>query len=384
MAREPGTIDADGHVLEPHDLWQSHLEAPLRERALRFARNDRRLEYIEIDGRPFPHMPAGMTGLFGVMGVESPDPTRAYADSIPFGASDPAERVELLEREKLARAVLYPTLGLLWDSVVEDPQLADAFARAYNRWIADFCRGSGGRLVPIAHLSLCDVELACRELERAVADGCRGAFVVPFTSTRIPHGHPHHDPLWARAQDLGVPVALHPAMEPERCSPLTRFDGLGGGSATPDAVRSWYSMALSRQGMQQAFATFFAYGTFERFPGLRLGVLESGAGWIGAFLDKLDAITEAGMAVSHATGLKLPPSEYFRRQCFISADPDETAAPRVVDHVGAHCFLWASDFPHGDHPANYLENLESFVAPLEHDTRSAVLGANVARLYGLD
>jgi predicted TIM-barrel fold metal-dependent hydrolase len=87
------------------------------------------------------------------------------------------------------------------------------------------------------------------------------------------------------------------------------------------------------------------------------------------------------------TGRSLPlrrrPSEIFRRQCFVSGDPDETAAPLVIDHVGADRFMWATDYPHPDHPGTWVRALERFVEPLSAETRAKVLGENVARIYGL-
>jgi predicted TIM-barrel fold metal-dependent hydrolase len=83
-------------------------------------------------------------------------------------------------------------------------------------------------------------------------------------------------------------------------------------------------------------------------------------------------------------GLARKPSEYFRTQCFISGDPDETAAPWIVDHVGADCFMWATDYPHPDHPGTWARALERFVAPLSAETRAKVLGRNVARIYRLE
>src|SRR5437016_5512827 len=127
---------------------------------------------------------------------------------------DMKERVALLEREGMAKAVLYPTLGLMWEAESFDAEISDAYCRAYNRWIADFCRDSGGRLIPIAHLSLGDPAAAAAELERAVKDGCRGAFVVPFTWTHKAHGDPVHDPVYAKVVELDVPIAIHPAFEP--------------------------------------------------------------------------------------------------------------------------------------------------------------------------
>ena len=370
-----GTIDADGHVLEPAWLWERYLEPGFRARAIRIRTDDAGLEYLELDGRPSERTVKGVLGLMGAIGDADarPAPERRYMDNIPYGAGDPAERIALLERENLAATLLYPTIQLLWECEVTDPVLSLAYCRAYNRWIADFCRDSGGRLVPIAHLTLLDPEGAAAELERAVKDGCRGGWVAPFTHTRKGHGHPDHDPLWRKAVELDVPVALHPTYEPVWSIPV-RFDRLGR------AGEFHYNVTL-RQGVQQALLTFFDYGTLERFPKLRLGVLESGMGWLGPFLDRCDAVfaTVSGRALP----LRAKPSELFARQCFISGDPDETAAPLLFEHVGAHLFMWATDYPHPDHPSTWVDGLTRQVAGLRATTRQAYLGDNVRRIYAL-
>ena len=281
-------VDADGHVLEPATLWNDYLEAEYRDRSICLRLNDEGLEYVEVDGQPFERLSPGGISMIGTMGDETarPGPDRRYMDVMPFGACNATDRVAWLDKEGLSHVVLYPTIGILWPSVVDDALLADAYARAYNRWIADFCRESD-RLVPIAHLSLGDAELAATELERAAADGCRGAFMLPFTWSRVPHGHPTYDPLWAMAERLGVPIGIHPGYEPEFANTLTRFADHDSTAGPGEPGARFMSNVVAREGVQQAFATFFAYSTLERFPGLRLGVLESGAGWIGSFLDRL-------------------------------------------------------------------------------------------------
>jgi predicted TIM-barrel fold metal-dependent hydrolase len=373
--RHDGAIDADGHVLEPSWLWERYLEDRYRERALRIGLDEQGLERLELDGRPSQRTTKGVLGLLGSMGDPTArrGPERRYMDHVPYGSGDPGERLELLDQENLRKAVLYPTIGLLWECEVTDPELTIAYQRAYNRWIADFCRDSGGRLVPIAHLSLLDVDAAAAELERAVADGCRGAFVAPFNHTRKPHGHPAHDALYAKACELDVPVAVHPTYEPVWAIP-SRFKEMG-------REREFFYNVMGRQGVQQAFLSFFSMGALERFPDLKLGVLEVGSGWVGSFLDRMDAVFDTISA--RGLPLKHPPSEYFRRQCFISGDPDETAAPHVIDHVGADCFMWATDYPHPDHRGTWVRALERFVEPLSNPTRAKVLGENVARIYGL-
>jgi predicted TIM-barrel fold metal-dependent hydrolase len=371
-----GTIDADGHVLEPAWLWEEYLESAYRDRAMRVRTDEGGLEYLEIAGRPSERTNRGSLGLMGAMGdLEArPSPERRYMESLPFGSADAKERVQLLDRENLEKSVLYPTIGLLWECELEDPELTLAYMRAYNRWIADFCRDTAGRLVPIAHLTLLDPEGSAAELERAVRDGCKGGFVAPFTHAQQAHGHADHDALWAKAQELGVPIGIHPTFEPFWAAPV-RFRKLG-------RAREFFYNVMLRQGPQQAFLSFIALGTLDRFPRLEIGVLEAGSGWIGSFLDRADALVETMTATS--VGFRERPSEYFRRQCFISGDPDETAAPHILDHVGADRFMWATDYPHPDHPGTWVHALERFVEPLSEETRAKVLGRNVARIYGLD
>ena len=180
--------------------------------------------------------------------------------------------------------MLYPTLGILWEAELDDVELSQAYCRAYNRWIADFCRSSSGRLIPIAHLSLGDPAAAAAELERAVKDGCRGAFVVPFTWTHKAHGDPAHDAVFAKAVELDVPIAIHPAFEPfELRSP--RFEN--------GHRLSLLASVTAGEGVRQAFTTFFDFATFDRFPKLKLVLLECGAGWIGYWLDRLDGVATA-------------------------------------------------------------------------------------------
>src|SRR4029453_10027762 len=281
-----GAVDADGHVLEPAWLWERYLERRFVERAIRIKTDDQGLEYLELDGRPSERTVRGVLGLMGAMGDESarPSPERRYMDHVPYGAGDSPGAVPLLEREHLECALLYPTIHLLWECEVTDPEISLAYCRAYNRWIADFCRDSGGRLVPIAHLTLLDPEGSAAELARAVADGCKGGWVAPFTHTRKGHGHPDHDPLWRTAVELDVPIAIPPTYEPLWSIPV-RFDKLG----RPGEFH--YNVTL-RQGVQQAFLTFLDYGTLERFPRLRLGVLESGMGWLGPVLFPGQALLE--------------------------------------------------------------------------------------------
>lgn len=367
-----GTIDADGHILEPADLWENYLEDKYKARALRIGVDDEGYEYLEINQVPSKRTRKGSLGLLGAMGAEDmrPGPDRRYSDNMPFGSSDPQERLELMVQENLDCTLLYPTIGLLWEVELVDPELSLAYCRAYNRWIADFCRDSRGKLVAIAQLTLLDVEGSVAELERAVKDGCKGAWVNPFNHNRIIHGDEAHDSLFQRCVDLDVPLAIHPTFTPHPAA-AGIFDW-------PRHGRGWAEAIWLRAIVQQALISFFSLGTLERFPDLRLGILEAGSGWIGAMLDRMDAFSQS------LNIKRLPAAELFRRQCFISGDPDETIAPHIIEHVGADCFMWATDYPHPDHPHTWVDDLTLYAEKLSEEVRAKVLGENVKRIYRLD
>jgi len=119
---------------------------------------------------------------------------------------------------------------------------------------------------------------------------------------------------------------------------------------------------------------------FEKYPRMKCAVLETGATWIGAWLDRLDYKGEVTEAF---TPIKLKPSEYFYRQCVVSADPDETMIAPVVSHLGADYFIWASDYPHVDASFGVVQEMKERVASLPPADQRKVLGENAVRFYNL-
>ena len=88
-------------------------------------------------------------------------------------------------------------------------------------------------------------------------------------------------------------------------------------------------------------------GVCERFPKVRIGFLESGGGWMAPWLDRMDRHFE-DKGLFNDSSLTMPPSEYFKRQCWISDEPVEGNLAHLVDYVGPHKILWATDYPHPD------------------------------------
>ena len=112
---------------------------------------------------------------------------------------------------------------------------------------------------------------------------------------------------------------------------------------------------------------------------MRLVLLEAGAGWIDYWLGRLDAVYASAMG--RTVSLKEKPSFYFKRNCWISADPDERSLPAMVELCGADKFFWASDFPHPDHVGNYIEEVEELAHKLPAPARAKVMGENVMKVY---
>jgi len=375
-----GAVDADGHILEPPDLWENYLDPQFRDRALRIVLDERGLEELEIDGRRSQMSRRGMPSTLGAMGDPHlgsimRDPARTYLGEAPFGSMDPAERIKLLDAEHIDAAVLYTTIGLLWEAELEDLELSQAYTRAYNRWICEFCAGHD-RLVPTAHLSLGDPVAAAQELQRAVADGARGAFVAPFTHDGRPLGHPDNDPVFAAAQDLDVPFAIHPTFEPQ----WTKGTRMGAWEHVRE-LRLLATVAAS-DGVRHQFTALFDYAVFDRFPQLRVIVLESGGGWVGYWLDRMDAVF-AHTAIGNRVPLENKPSEYFRSRVWISCDPDERTIPSLVERFGDR-FMWASDFPHADHTPSYTADLDELAGLLPPERRRAFLGDNARMLFRIN
>jgi len=372
----PGAVDADGHILEPPDLWERYIDPKYRRRALRIVLDEDGLEELEIGAQRSQMSRKGFPSTLGAMGDPEiakiqKDPERTYMGEAPFGAMDPYERLKVLDAEGLDAVVLYTTIGLLWEAELDDPELTQAYTTAYNRWICEFCSASP-RLVAAAHLSLTDPAAAAKELERAVGEGARGAFVAPFVHGGTPIGHPDHDAVFAACQDLDVPFAIHPTFEPA----WTR-----GRRFEPEHARQLRLLAsvTAADGVRHQFTTLFDYGVFDRFPRLKVIVLESGGGWIGYWLDRIDAVF-GHTFIGSRVPLKEKPSDYFRERCWISCDPDERSIPPLVDRFGDR-FLWASDFPHADHTPDYISDLEELAAALPEARRRAFLGDAVRDLF---
>ena len=379
MATKTVTVDADGHVLEPRDTWQRYLEPALRERAIRIERDGDGVEVLLVDGHSHLGL-RGRLGALGGIGMDSADlmsvGQRSYEDGCPPGGYDPQARLKVMDEEGIDIVLLYPTIGIAWEGLVRDPQLATAYSRAYNRWLVDFCSADRRRLVPIAHICLMDPEGAVGEAKRARRDGCAGVYLSPDPISRGGRqlDDPSLAPFWETVQELNMPVAFHVVARVD--SMLAPWLG-GGENPIGQVVFSFAFLALD---VMAAFTSMMTRGLFETYPRLRLAVLEAGSNWITAWLDRLDHKFEVMRPFS---SLKLLPSEYFKRQCVISAEPDESLTGRIVEHLGADYVVWASDYPHLNASFHVVDTLRERIAGLPEESQRKVLGINALRFYGI-
>jgi predicted TIM-barrel fold metal-dependent hydrolase len=373
------TVDADGHVLEPRDTWSRYLEPSLRDRAIRIERDEEGVEVLLVDGRPHLGL-RGRLGALGGIGMDSADlmtvGQRSYEDGCPPGGYDPAARLRVMDDEQIDVALLYPTIGIAWEGLVRDAKLATAYSRAYNRWIADFCGADRRRLVPIAHICLLDPEGAVEEVKRARRDGCAGVYLSPDPVSRGGRqlDDPSLAPFWETVQDLEMPIAFHVVARTDTM--LAPWFGPRD-EAIGQVVFAFAFLALD---VMAAFTSMMTRGLFETYPRLRLAVLEAGSNWITAWLDRLDHKYEVMRSFS---SLKLLPSEYFKRQCLISAEPDESLTDRIIERLGADYVIWASDYPHLDASFHVVRQIRERIGALPGEWQRKVLGENALRFYAL-
>lgn len=373
------TIDADAHVLEPRDTWLNYIDPAFRDRAIRIENDERGDEVLLIDGHPLEGLRNSLAALGGIeldpAVAINPESQLSYEDGCPLGGYDPAARLKVMDAEEIDVALLYPTIGICWECMVTDPSLANAYSQAYNRYIVDFCSIDPIRLVPVAHISLLDPDFAVAEAIRARAAGCRAIYLSPDLDSRGGRHlmDPMFDSFWATASDLEMPVGFHVVV---RDRPFFRpwMPGPGAGSEL-------FFFAFLAIDVMAAFTQMLAGGVFEKHPSLRCTVLESGATWISAWLDRMDHKYEV---MHRVTPTALKPSEYFYRQCLVSADPDETLIAPIVDGVGADYFVWASDYPHIDASFGVVGEIRSRLASLSMDDQAKVMGLNAQRFYQLD
>lgn len=346
-------IDADGHVQEPPEAWE-RLDRKYRSCAPRTLIDEqgRIRQFVGEELRPYIPSPAG-------------------GWVIPAGGHDPKARLQDMDGQGVARALLFPTMGLMFAGL-EKTDVQIALCRAYNDWLNEYCDADRERLIGVALVPQHDVAAAVLEARRAVVElGYRSVMLRPNPIRGRTLGHPCWEPLWELLQELDVPLSIHEGTTQEVLqSGRDRFDNF--------AMRHVCSHPHEQQ---MACLELIVGGTLERFPKLRVVFLESGCGWLPHWLDRIDE--HLGSWGHCVAPLPLSASEYFRRQCFISADPDERTIESVVELVGDEVLLFATDYPHPDALTGDVVGRITNRERLSAESVDKILFQNARRCFGL-
>ena len=362
-------IDADGHVMEPLGMWERYIDPRYRAQAPRIHRTPGRTGF-ESGGRLSPRPECLSPAMLEAFRARVREHLGPYLEA----DYDPPSQIKAMDAGGIEMAFLYPTQGLYVASIDDlDPELALAICRAYNDWILEFCGYAPQRLRPVGMLTaLHDPALAVAEAGRLADRGFRGIFVRPNPVRGRNLDDPAYESLWATCAARGLAVGVH--------------EGVGAylPEAGADRFQSFFACHSASHPMEQMLAlmALVAGGVLERHPRLRVGFLEAGCGWLPYWLWRMDEHWEQCRGIAGEPDLPLAPSEYFRRQCWISCEPDEPYVGRVLDLIGENRLLFASDYPHPDH--KWPATVDSMLAmPIPDAVKRKVLWDNPAALYGL-
>ena len=211
-------FDADSHVVEPPALWERYLAPEYRtlgKHAL-WREEGRTGAYLKVNGEIFrdagnPNLPRhalwhpGMS--WDVIGELDPHTRHPMTE----GASDPQARLNDMDAMGVDQTFLYPTWFAEGFFLVRDPDVAYALSRAYNDWVADFCKAAPQRLFAAAILPLQNMDFALEELQRVARIPCfRAVFIRPMFVEGRYLNHTYYEPLWAELERLGITAAVHP------------------------------------------------------------------------------------------------------------------------------------------------------------------------------
>ena len=338
-------IDSDQHLFEYRGLWEEHIDPALRDEAIRFV--DDEVGNVAVRWREHLLMSAdvqlpGETDAIGERRRRERaglPPESRYDEALPRDYWDPVARAARLEGLGLDEAVLFPNYGLGWERTLNRslPALLGNMG-AWNRWCATVAADGAGRLHPVAHLSLRDLDWLDDQLGALEAGGVRLAMIAPALVDGRPLSHPDLDRAWF----LYMAAALS-------CTDL------------------------------------IVNGVLARHPELRIGIVELSAVWVPMYLMMLDGGTNFVKRLNgrSPTELELAPSEYFRRQVRVSSFAYELPVNITRQLNGADILMCCSDYPHSEGTADPLADYAgSGRFATRPDLAPGFFGDNMALLLG--
>ncbi|MCY4386820.1 MAG: amidohydrolase family protein [Desulfurellaceae bacterium] len=366
-----GYISADGHVVEPADLWTTRMDKRFRDRAPRVESRPE-ADYYIIEG--LTEFPVGLEGVTieeKIQGQVTTPKGRRHAETRP-GAWDPQPRLVDQERDHLRAEVIYPGGFGLQFFHVQDAEYQREIIRVYNDWISEFCSAAPDRLLGSALLPMRGpVEWAVEEAERIA--GMKGirTILIPAEVERS-YAHSDYNPMWDALQDIGLPVSTHSGTGTGEAI-FAKIERLGTGLGVTD------NKVLQPM---RAMADLIWGAVPQRYPQLRFVVVEGGIGWVASLLGFMDHWWNDHRHWMEPQ-LDEAPSTYFKRQ-FWATFEDDRAGILTRELVGVDRLMWGSDYPHteGTFPYSQEQIMRDFMGVPEAEVYQMVTG-NAAQLYGL-
>jgi predicted TIM-barrel fold metal-dependent hydrolase len=365
-------LDSDMHIMEPPDLWEHYIDGKFKARAPRgvTSSNVRDLRMIYPDGREWARTTTRQNNSARGQNFErnqriySSDAARSWSAEV---------QLEAMDIEGIDIAVLYPTRGLRALVVSDmDADFAAAIARAYNNWLYDFCSKDPTRLIGAGMISPYDMNDAVSEARRCAEDlGFRAVFLRSNPLVKHSWHDDYYEPLWSALEELNLSLGFHE-------STGTGKNHIGERMEPNLMLRRVYGQPMEQM---LALGSFCAGGVLAKHPRLRVAFLEANCGWLPWLLWRLDEGWEREGDV-WAPHVKTAPSDYFKRQCVVSVEPDETLVQQVLDYTAGKCIVFSTDYPHGD--SKYPEAVDHFLKlPISEAEKRNILWDNCAAYYAI-
>ena len=361
-------IDADAHFYEPPDIWTRYIEPEFRDQVPAIA---------QVHGRAIFEYADGAIAV----GPDRTASSRMIQDKFPNAYEDwwsLSSRLRDMDEQGWDIQVCLATNAAVSAAYDRDPRLYAAMCRAYNRWANEFCSGAPGRVKFTAMVPGMLLDEMVTIARSAVLEKGAVSVFLPRALPNIMWDQPEYDSAWQTAVELDFPFSIH-GMDSASGFPLTsaRYSDAGG------AIGAINTLTIFPFENMLALAHFILGGILERFPALRILVLESNAGWLPWLLHRLGEATDGRQATHFREHpLKLSPYEYFLRQCAIAADADEPTLKYVVDYLGDQNIVFNTDYPHFDAPPP-LEPLANLLEQsIAEESKRRILWDNSVKIYG--
>ncbi len=369
-------LDADAHVNEPPDLWQSRVPARLRTRAPKVLRTDTGDVWSFDDGKRL--RPLGLTATAGLSYPQFRAEGFRYEDIRP-GSFDPKARLDDLDADGIWAQVLYPSVTLAGArTYADDRELQLACVRAYNEWLAGFCAAGDGRLIGQTIIPTTGVEDAVAELRWGLDHDMKGALIAAYPNGTYDDPGPANDAFWALAEESATPLAVHIGSFNEA--------GLAGGKLAMSTVQFMAGAGASKAGAQTipVAAQLLFSGVPQRFPRLSFVLVEANIGWIPSVLEQLDDMFLRYRWFSGAvTWMKETPSRLFHRS-FHATFMVDTIGIELRHHLNLDHVMWSTDYPHtGSDWPNHRVSIERLFRGVPKPEVRKMLHANTKALYRL-